>query len=341
MARSRLRGLEICQESRCLSSIALQTYKMIIEQAFFALPELLLGNFYAVQDYEAGIVGVFSMAILQELNGRNVNHPNRHLQAEHRYSPNLSRRADLYVNLRRLMVTNRRLGNYGWRHYNWIEAKFYRNKSDAQWHATNKSTNQGQLIADLIRLKCLVPLTLGNQDSNDRYFLHLYDDEPQYYLPYQDRPWVKALHQAGRQDIVINQLLQESPTAKRQFGEGLENIQIQATVTNLVNYPVTTPVNEMHYWCILTRFDAFSVTLGERWFQIHSNRVTQESAAGAHTAIVQHVSDDLGAVKPTEKPEAPAGDIQTEEPNSPEENVALEEPDGPDSDLKLRGSKTL
>ena len=60
---------------------------MIIEQALIALPELLLGNHYAVQEYEAGIVGVFSMAILQELNGRNVSHPVQHLQAERRYDP--------------------------------------------------------------------------------------------------------------------------------------------------------------------------------------------------------------------------------------------------------------
>ncbi len=54
---------------------------MIIEQAFVALPELLLGNHYAHHDYEAGTVGVLSMAILQELNGRNVTHPIQHLQA--------------------------------------------------------------------------------------------------------------------------------------------------------------------------------------------------------------------------------------------------------------------
>jgi len=189
---------------------------MIIEQAFIALPELLLGNHYAVQDYEAGIVGVLSMAILQELNGRNAVHPIQHLQAERRYNPASPRRADLYVNVRRLMVTNRKLGNYGWRHHNWVEAKFYRNKSHIQRHATNKATYQGQLIADLIRLTCLVPLTLGDRDSNGRYFLHVYDDEPKYYLAYQDRAWVRALHQAGRQDIVIDQLTEESGTAKSQ-----------------------------------------------------------------------------------------------------------------------------
>jgi hypothetical protein len=302
---------------------------MIIEQAFFALPELLLGNLYAVQDYEAGIVGVFSMAILQELNGRNISHPIRHLQAERRYNPNLPRRADLYVNSRQLMVTNRRLGNYGWRHYNWIEAKFYRSKSNVQRHATNKSTHQGQLIADLIRLTCLVPLRLGNQDSNGRYFLHVYDDEPQYYLAYQNRPWVKALHQAGRQDIVIDQLSEESDTAKGQFGKGLENLQIQAAITNLVNYPVSTPVSEKHYWCILTRLDAFSVTHGDRWFQIHTNRTTQESAAGAHMAVVNQVSEELGVVKPTEVADGPAGNGAADQPNGPDVDVAPEEPNEP------------
>lgn len=63
---------------------------MIVEQAFIALPELLLGNYYAIQEYEAGIVGSLSMAILQELNGRNVSHPIQHLQAERRYDSALT-----------------------------------------------------------------------------------------------------------------------------------------------------------------------------------------------------------------------------------------------------------
>ncbi len=273
---------------------------MIIEQAFVALPELLLGNHYAVQDYEAGIVGVLSMAILQELNGRNAAHPIQHLQAERRYNPALPRRVDLYVNVKRLMVANRRLGNYGWRHYNWVEAKFYRKKSHIQRHATNKATYQGQLIADLIRLTCLVPLTLGDRDSNGRYFLHVYDDEPKYYLAYQDRPWVRALHQAGRQDIVINQLTAESGTAKKQFGEALQHLQIQATVTNFVNFPITIADDETHYWCVLTRFDAFSVAIDQFSFQIHANRVTWENQPGAYTHIANTVSNRLGLTKPSE-----------------------------------------
>lgn len=271
---------------------------MIIEQAFVALPELLLGNHYAVQDYEAGIVGVLSMAILQELNGRNVVHPIRHLQAERRYDPASSRRVDLHVNVKRLMIANRRLGNYGWRHHNWVEAKFYRNKSQNRRHATNKSTFQGQLIADLIRLTCLVPLTLGDRDSNGRYFLHVYDDEPKYYLV--DRPWVRALHEAGRQDVVLNQLVKESNTAKKKFGEELQQLQIQMTVTNLVNFPITTAEPGTHYWCILTRLDAFSVSLGRHSFWIHTNRLTGESVAGDYAHIAQSVSANLGVTKASE-----------------------------------------
>jgi len=273
---------------------------MIIEQAFVALPELLVGNHYAVQNYEAGIVGVLSMAILQELNGRNLAHPIQHLQAERRYHQASSRRADLYVNIKKVMVANRRLGNYGWRHHNWVEAKFYRNKSSVQRHATNKAKYQGQLIADLIRLTCLVPLTLGNRDPNGRYLLHVYDDEPRYYLAYQERPWVRALHEPGRQDLVIDQLAAESTTAKSEFGHGLQDLQIQATVTNLVNYPVTVEGGGTHYWCVLTRFDAFSVTLNQSSFQIHTNRVTGERPAGAYADIASTVGGQLGVTKPSE-----------------------------------------
>jgi hypothetical protein len=273
---------------------------MIIEQAFVALPELLLGNHYPLHSYEAGIVGVLSMAILQELNGRNIQHPIQHLQAERRYHPESVRRVDLYVNLRRLMVANERLGTYGWRHCNWVEAKFYRNKSNAQRHATNKAAYQGQLIADMIRLTCLVPLALGKRDYNGRYFLHVYDDEPKYYLAYQNRPWVKALHQAGRQDIIIQHLADESATAKSQFGEGLQDLTIQATVTNLVNYPLTRAGDATHYWCVLTRFENFSVTFGPLSFQIHTNRVTWESQAGAYAQIVATVGELLGVTKPSE-----------------------------------------
>lgn len=50
---------------------------MLIEQAFLALPEILHGWGYQDQDYEAGLVNAFSLALLQVLNGRNAPNPNR------------------------------------------------------------------------------------------------------------------------------------------------------------------------------------------------------------------------------------------------------------------------
>jgi hypothetical protein len=50
----------------------------------------------------------------------------------------------------------------------------------------------------------------------------------------------------------------------------------------------------------LTRFDAFSVSLGQFSFQLHANRVTWENQPGAYSSIVKTVSERLGAVKPSE-----------------------------------------
>jgi len=45
---------------------------MFTEGAFSTLPEILLGSGYQKQDYESGLVGAFSLALLQALNGRNI-----------------------------------------------------------------------------------------------------------------------------------------------------------------------------------------------------------------------------------------------------------------------------
>ena len=46
---------------------------MLFEQAFYYLPEIMAGANYPAQDYEGGIVGAYTMALLQALNGRNIN----------------------------------------------------------------------------------------------------------------------------------------------------------------------------------------------------------------------------------------------------------------------------
>ena len=137
---------------------------MLIEQAFHSLPEILLGRPYKQHDYEGGLVSAFSMALLQEFNGRSVPNPIASLRAEERYS---SRRligsngkprylrADLHVDLESVKVSSASLSSYGWRHSNWIEAKFFRRPRNG---TVPKTTNAGLLFADLLRLVTLVPI---------------------------------------------------------------------------------------------------------------------------------------------------------------------------------------
>ncbi len=107
---------------------------MIFEQSFFNLPEILVGARFLEQAYETGITGAFAMAVLQELNGRNVNNPLAHIQLEHSYqvpdgSAKRSIRADMFLRTQNIGVSNKNLDSYGWRHSNFLEAKFIRDSS--------------------------------------------------------------------------------------------------------------------------------------------------------------------------------------------------------------------
>ena len=143
---------------------------MLIEQAFHNLPEILLGSGYATQEYqngfEASIVAAFSLAVLQELNGRNASNPISCLMAEKRYRDLDEKiRADLYVNLSRLFTGSEAYANFGFRFCNWIEAKYFR-----KTRGTPPNTqNLGSIVADLFRLVVLLPAEEHGRAG--RYFL--------------------------------------------------------------------------------------------------------------------------------------------------------------------------
>jgi hypothetical protein len=52
---------------------------MLIEEAFFSLPEILHGSGYQTQSYESGIVSALTLSLLQVLNGRNAPRVRSHL----------------------------------------------------------------------------------------------------------------------------------------------------------------------------------------------------------------------------------------------------------------------
>lgn len=95
---------------------------MLIEQAFFSLPEILHGSGYQTQSYESGIVSALALSLLQVLNGRNVPNPIGCMQSERLYRRDglysvggqaRYLRADLFANVDRLYVANKRLSQYG------------------------------------------------------------------------------------------------------------------------------------------------------------------------------------------------------------------------------------
>ena len=156
---------------------------VLIEQSFFSLPEVLHGSGYQTQSYESGIVSALTLSLLQVLNGRNVPNPIGCLQSERLYrndglyqpggSPRYLR-ADLFADVNRLYVANKRLSQYGWRHHLWLECKFLRGQAGevGNQHAGNKSPATGAILADLLRLALLVPETASKTHSS-RYFLHV------------------------------------------------------------------------------------------------------------------------------------------------------------------------
>lgn len=58
---------------------------MLIEQAFFSLPEVLHGTGYQSQSHESGIASALTLSLLQVLNGRKVPNPIGCLQSERLY----------------------------------------------------------------------------------------------------------------------------------------------------------------------------------------------------------------------------------------------------------------
>jgi hypothetical protein len=86
---------------------------MLYEQAFYSLPEFLVGTGFTRYDAEGTLVMAFSMAVLQELNGRNINNPVSLINAERHYAGTSSRTADLHVNQTPIGLLNSSLSAFG------------------------------------------------------------------------------------------------------------------------------------------------------------------------------------------------------------------------------------
>lgn len=298
---------------------------MLIEQSFFSLPEILHGSGYQTQSYESGIVSALTLSFLQVLNGRNVPNPIGCLQSERLYRTDgiyqpgghpRYLRADLFANVDRLYVANKRLSQYGWRHHLWLECKFLRGQAgkEGNRHASNKSPATGAILADLLRLALLVPEAKPKTYSS-RYFLHVYDADPKFYLTFRGRPWSRNLVTVGEQVVHVFGLEQEPAAVKKLIGD-LPGLDVKLKVTNFHAGPLHVEHRPV-YWCWLTRIDKVEATLGQHTVTIDLDRTITQSERGlaeiaafvAQRLAILPESPDTQPPRPDEQEDAPVDDI--------------------------------
>lgn len=277
---------------------------MLIENAFHYLPEILCGSNYAIQEYEAGIVNAISLAVLQELNARNVPNPLASLTVEKLYSkdgfdkPDASPgkrnlRADLFVDVTRNMIATEALSRFGWRHKNFLEAKFFRPD------VSPSTNNAALLLGDFIRLCCLTPPVVNGWNAakvspcegptaNDgnykdicvgRYLLHVYQGNAEDLVGKTSRLWLRELRSPSGQTFKIRIGDDKATTFRESLSTDLADLTLEAGFTNRV-IAQREAAQKTHYLCALTRIDWFKVSLNGLSWEENAEREGKESAPG-------------------------------------------------------------
>lgn len=295
---------------------------MIIEQAFMALPEFLVGAPYLQYDSEATLVMAYAMSLLQELNGRNVNNPISFVRGEVRYPTATNRRADLHLRLSDLNIDTDELRQYGYRPEVWMEAKFFR-RNDAGDPMITGTPATLHVLTDLIRLCCLPPETVNQPANCGRYLLHAYQGLHTDFLkarknvqkaaaarpatatrlavparpasPGFIRSWTKQLVTPGSGPLDGFSTLNEVAGFNGIVGGALRGIQLKIQATTFAHLPTTVTANS--FLVALTRLDRVEVHWTPRgaqalWFVVEHGSVT-EGANNDFAAIQQGVAQGL------------------------------------------------
>jgi len=305
---------------------------MIFEQAIYSLPEILVGKNYIKQSYESGIVSAFCMAVTQQVNGRNGLNPMSFIHAEKPYDNNSFKdendrnpvylRADAYLKLDMLLVASKDLKKYGWKNYNWLEAKFYR-----QTLIPSKSINLGNTIADILRITVLPPLVPivvnGTRDPSKmhysgRYFLHVYESKyDEYYNLYRNvnhqreqRNWIKSLITPGNQTLVL-ETGNEANSVKKMYG----NIPVGLNL-HLTNIVIKAPLGESApYLIVLTRINSGKVIWNSKSVVISGDSRIKGSSISHYDQLRYAVAHSINNIS----------DFEKDPPVEPEINISNDE----------------
>jgi hypothetical protein len=238
---------------------------MIVEAAFYKLPELLTSRFDHEDIYEGTLLSSFASCVLMELDARNVPNTYQHVVTEKPY-PTMSAggrrwRADLLIKLESAINLDGRRLLYGMRPLAWIELKglFQSTRSSS---TPPKTQNAGALLRDVLRV-CLLPEEFqGRIRQNARYILVVFANPPSDSLPFGDRSrsWLEPLFTLGESDIEIH--LGEEPEKLRvAVGAGLVDgeLAVKLRIRTHVFVPQGTVPSPV-FWGYLIRVEAFTVT---------------------------------------------------------------------------------
>ncbi len=241
-----------------------------------ALPEFLTGAPFKKYDYEGTIVTAFSMAILQELNARNVLNPIAALREEVKYHENGDKRADIMLDLEALNLFTPELKNYGYFQKNWLEAKYFRLNQDGNPKIPTLNATF-LLLKDIIRLCTLVPDKKGMEVSDSgRYLLHAYQRNPDIYLNKNgnfrkkryEREWISKILSPGEHEINLYDLYYETTkTFDNTISPFLKYIKIKLKIKNLVHKPFKE--SDSTYYIVLSRIDDFHIQVSQRYLLRH------------------------------------------------------------------------
>ena len=175
---------------------------MIIEGAFYKLPEVMFANLNQGNEriQESTLVNFFTNSIMLEFNSRNIENPMKRVIVGKQFPKNKTGNkraiADIYLDLTGLYDNN--LSNhfaiFPW---NYIEVKCYTKKPLQNESTEATTTNTAIIINDLLRLHKYAGFNFG------KCFLIVFDDKKNYYLAYKNRDYLNSLFTPGIHDIEI------------------------------------------------------------------------------------------------------------------------------------------
>jgi hypothetical protein len=248
---------------------------LIVESAFFKLPELLTSSFDHADTFEATVVHFIALAFHMELDSRNIPRPFEHVYTEKPYPAQTkgSRRmqADLFLKLEGAIPTTGRMAHYGSREVNWIEVKAFLGSTRKSATPT-KTKNVGRIFRDILRL-CLLPEELqGKNRQNGRYLLMVFSNDPAKSLAFKSgrrpRLWLAEMFSEGLSEVEIDTSA-ERKSFHKALGPGfISTAKIQAYIRfrTLVFRPEELTPSPV-FWGYLIRIIGFSITVPEATIQ--------------------------------------------------------------------------